>query len=195
MQAILAGPIWATLVQTSQAAEQIGFATPSCTHIAPFSILSDSETTINMARLPEHKQVHPNKVYAGVRKTVLSDAHHASYHTAQQVKAHKSKAAKEALSQQDLAKTHANEAADKAAKARAQDSLPNNELLQQESREQQRARIIIRTIAAVLKVFPKDGRYARPHENEEEKILRIKKTLLAKAELRLAREVARRTHA
>ena len=76
--------------------------------------------------------MHPIKVYVGARKTILNDAHHASYRTAQHIKAHKSKAAKEALSQQDLAKTHANEAADKAVKARAPGSLPSKELLHEE---------------------------------------------------------------
>ena len=100
IEATLTGPVWATLPQTSQDIEQVGFATPLCTHQALFSILSDSATTINMASLPEHKQIHPNNMYAGVQKTALNDARHVSYRTAQHGKAHKNKAAKEARRRQ-----------------------------------------------------------------------------------------------
>ena len=73
-----------------------------------------------------------------------------------------------------MSKDIANEAADKAAKSRAQKSLPNKQLLHEEAREQQRARAIMRTMAAVLEIFPKDERYARPSaETDEEKLLRI----------------------
>ena len=59
-----------------------------------------------------------------------------SYRTSQHVKAHKSKAAKEVLSAEEKANTQANEAADKAAKDRAQRTLPDRQLLHEEAREQ-----------------------------------------------------------
>ena len=65
----VSGPVWASLMQTSQAAEHIGAAAPSIVQETTFQIASDCVAVVNCCRKPNDQQLlakHALYVFQGL---------------------------------------------------------------------------------------------------------------------------------
>ena len=160
IQCILTGPVWAGFPQSSQAAEHIGAAMPAMLAEGPYKVFSDSVQAVRQGSPQELAKLSPKAMYAGVWKT----AKHVGLHhmtKISHVRAHRTEAQRALLSAEEVKVSDLNEAADNAAKERAQALQVDESLRADYKKKVAEARIVIRTIAATLKQFPKPDRLAR----------------------------------
>jgi len=193
----VSGPVWATLPQSPQAGEHVGFAAGYELAKAPFVGYSDCYNVVAAANKPAEAQVLPGLSYAGVRRSALANYGALNFRQARYVAAHRTDSEIAALPDQERKVALANREADLAAKAARREC---HEPLTEQQRQEvegllKRQRLTLLTIARTLAVFPREPRCSRPAKlSKEERAQRRQQRALQRARLKAARADLQERH-
>jgi hypothetical protein len=194
VEAILKGPVWARLGQTSQTAEHVACAIANQTVVVPCTAYTDCLSVVATCKLPCADQLRGNKLHAGIRKLAIQDENFANLASVRHVKAHLTREQMDALPFEEKMQAELNSIADAHARTLANSLRPDRGLLRDTEACMKTQRQILQLLARTMAVFPREQRAQRDEVDADQRAQKREQVRRMRYELEALKKQSDATH-